>query len=387
MAVRTMRVGIDASNLRAGGGVTHLVDVLRAVDPGRHGVTDVIVWGGRATLAALPAAPWLHARHEPVLDAGLLARTRWQRVTLARRLRDAGCDVLFAPGGSYNGSFRPFVTMSRTLLPFEPGERQRYGASVMRVKLAILRRAQIQALRRADGVIFLNEYARRRVEDATGALGGLVRVIPHGVGDEFRAAPRPARPLDACSAAAPVRILYVSIVEPYKHQWHVVEAVARLRARGLPVVLDLVGGGRAAWIARLRETMARVDPAGEFVTYSGEVDHAALPARYREADLFVFASSCENMPNVLLEAMASGLPIACADRGPMPAVLGPAGRYFDPEQPGDIAAALDALIADAGARDVFARLAHERAAAYSWARCADETFALLRAVHDAARRR
>ena len=55
--------------------------------------------------------------------------------------------------------------------------------------------------------------------------------------------------------------------------------------------------------------------------------HAVL----KRAHLFVFASSCENMPNTLVEAMASGLPIACSDRGPMPEILRDGGTYFDPE--------------------------------------------------------
>ena len=45
-----MRLGIDASNIRAGGGVTHLVELLRAVDRLAYGFSQVIVWGGQGTL-------------------------------------------------------------------------------------------------------------------------------------------------------------------------------------------------------------------------------------------------------------------------------------------------------------------------------------------------
>jgi glycosyltransferase involved in cell wall biosynthesis len=50
------------------------------------------------------------------------------------------------------------------------------------------------------------------------------------------------------------------------------------------------------------------------------------------------------MPNILLEAMAAGLPIACSNRGPMPEVLGTAGLYFNPENPAEIACAIRTVI-------------------------------------------
>jgi glycosyltransferase involved in cell wall biosynthesis len=83
------------------------------------------------------------------------------------------------------------------------------------------------------------------------------------------------------------------------------------------------------------------------------------------------------MPNILLEAMAAGLPIACAKRGPMPEILGESGVYFDPEQPREIADAVRTLANDAGLRAECARRASERARHYSWERCASETLAFI----------
>jgi glycosyltransferase involved in cell wall biosynthesis len=163
----------------------------------------------------------------------------------------------------------------------------------------------------------------------------------------------------------------------YKHQWHVVDALGILRERGLPVGLDLIGGAYPPALRRLREAIARVDPAGRFVSYVGAVPHADLPARYQQADVFVFASSCENMPNTLLEAMASGLPIACSDRGPMPEILGDAGIYFDPERPADIARAIEGLLTSATERARVARTARDRVEQFTWERCADDTLSFI----------
>jgi glycosyltransferase involved in cell wall biosynthesis len=169
----------------------------------------------------------------------------------------------------------------------------------------------------------------------------------------------------------------VSIVHMYKHQWHVAKAVADLRADGIPVVLDLVGPAYAPALRRLQSTLARLDPTGEFIHYSGLVPRALLHERYLQNQLCVFASSCENMPNILLEGMASGLPIACSNRGPMPEVLGEAGVYFDPEDPADIAAVLRKLIASPALRTKLARASFEGVGVYSWRRCADDTFGFL----------
>jgi len=374
-----IRIGIDASNLRLGGGVTHLRELLRAAAPERLGIARVVVWGGARTLAEMPARPWLELAHEPVLDGPLWMRQRWQSFRLAELAR-ASCDALFVPGGAYWGRFWPFVTMSRNLLPFEKPERDRYGCSWMRAKMLVLRGLQAATFRKASGLVFLSKYARAVVARTVG-LDGRQPIIPHGVSEALRLAPRRQQALGAYSPSRPFRLLYVSNVDVYKHQWHVVDAVGRLRRQGIPISLDLIGPAYPPALARLEHAMRAADPEGAFIRYTGSVPAAELPAHYHRADGLVFASSCENMPNTLLEGMAAGLPIVCARRGPMPEILGGAGTYFeDPERPEQIAGALNGWLHEHEAREQQAWAAYHRAAQYSWERCASETFSYLTEV-------
>ncbi len=373
-------VGIDASNLRVGGGVTHLVELLRAARPQAHSFDRVTVWGSARTLERIEERPWLCRVHDPMLERPLAYRVYWQRFRLARLARAAACNVLFVPGGSDASGFRPVITMSRNLLPFEWREARRYGFSWLTLKNVLLRASQTRTFRSADGLILLTQYSRDVIMKAIGASRGQVTVIAHGVDGQFRCQPRPQKDLVEYSTQRPFRLLYVSIVDAYKHQWHVADAVAQLRAGGTPVVLDLVGPAYGPALARLKQTLRRLDPDARFLRYLGAVPHAQLPELYRAADLNLFASSCENMPNILLEGMASGLPIACSNRGPMPEVLGAGGVYFDPEQPCQIAAAVRLLIESAALRSAVAQAASERAQQFSWARCADETFQFLATV-------
>jgi glycosyltransferase involved in cell wall biosynthesis len=338
------------------------------------------VWGAAPILDHVENRPWLVKSRQPLLEKSLPYRLFWRRFRLPRLVRQAGCGLLFTPGGSYAGDFHPVVTMSRNMLPFEWRELRRYARSWIGLRLLLLRWTQSRSFRRADGLIFLTRYAQEGVTRTIKTTVAQTMIIPHGVDGSFVCPPREQRPVGHYSIDRPFRILYVSIVDAYKHQWHVAEAVAQLRADGLPVLLELVGPSNPPALARLRRTLERVDPAAAFVRYLGRVPHVELHARYAQADLCVFASSCENMPNILVEAMASGLPIACSNRGPMPEVLGDAGVYFDPEDPHDIARALRTLIESPMLRSKLAQASFEQVPRYSWRRCAAETFSFLAEV-------
>lgn len=371
-------VGIDATNLRSGGGRTHLIELLSAADPLALGVSRVVVWGGRETLATLEDRPWLIKINPPALEGGLLRRTGWQRWCLSRAAREAGCVVLWIPGGSYSGDFHPVVTMSRNMLPFEWRELRRYGWSRIALRLCLLRWSQGRALRRAEGVIFLTDFARREVIKVTGPLEGRDVIIPHGLSRRFVMPPKRQKPIDWYGPSAPYRLLYVSIVDQYKHPWHVVEAVARLRMEtGWPLTLDLAGPAYEPALLRLNASLQRHDPAGEWAHYRGPVPYGELHSLYASTDLGIFASSCENMPNILLETMSAGLPVACSKCGPMPEILREAGVYFDPERPEDIAHALRRLIASPALRTDLAGASYAAAQHYTWERCAEDTLRFL----------
>ena len=331
-------------------------------------------------LNAIDDESWLIKRRPKFIGKGLLGRSLWQFFSLSIEARKEQCSVLLVPGGSYAGNFHPVVTISQNLLPFEMRELQRYGMTFFALKLLLLRSVQSHSFKKSDGTIFLTKYARDVVLKITGNLHGQLRIIPHGLNPRFNKTPKTQYPIADYSETQPYHILYVSIIDQYKHQWNVVEAVAALRKQGFPVVLDLVGPSYPPALKRLNATIGIVDRERLWVHYHGSIPFNKLHNYYARADLGVFASSCENMPNILLETMASGLPIASSDKGPMPEVLGRAGIYFSPEEPADIVHALRKLIESPLLRTELAHASYERALGYSWQRCANETFRFIVAI-------
>ena len=374
-----MKIGIDASNLLQGGGRTHLRELLGAARPEEHGIQQVIVWGSASTLEELPKCSWLLKQHIPILEQGALRRIFWQQFQLGKLARDSKVDILFAPGGSVGNAFHPYVTMCRNMLPWEWSELRRYRGSWIIYRLLLLRLIQARSFRKADGVIFLTDYARNIVQQAIKIpKEQAITTIPHGINPHFFREPRSIQ--NSKGTTEPLRLIYVSIIDFYKHQWRVIDAVSRLRQIGYSLTLDLIGPANEKALALLFAAIESLDPERAWVRYHGAVPSSELYSFYQQADIGIFASSCENLPNILLETMAAGLPIACSNRGPMPEILGDAGVYFSPENPADIAISIQQLIDQPEKRLHLATNSYARAKCFSWEDCAAATLTFLAKV-------
>lgn len=372
MGVGKFILGVDASRNRSGGAINHLRGILGAADPRDFGISRVHLWSYKSLLDQLPNHDWLSKHNPAPLEDGLWKQVYWQLKDLPDELCSTRCNLLLNTDAGTVGHFRPAITMSRDMLSYEPGEMERFGLSLARVRLLALRYVQNRSLSRSDAAIFLTEYASRIIQQHTGFLKR-TRIIPHGIGTNFSDVGL-RRQIDF--KKKPIQLLYVSNIAIHKHQWNVVRAVSSLSYSGHSVHLTLAGGrGANRANALLDVALRESDPSAELVTLLGNVDHDDLPNVLETADIFIFASTCENMPNTLIEAMSAGLPIACSDRGPMPEMLQDGGVYFNPDNVQSIEEAVLKLISSPEFTARMAIRARELAAQYSWKRCAEETWA------------
>lgn len=376
-----LKIVIDASNIKAGGGLNHLKGLLSSVVTPESMRATVIIFSSKDTLSQLKNYDWLHKCSPTWCNGGFIYRLLGQQIILPFSIRKHGANALFSAGGTL-----PLfcsvatVTLSQNMLPFEPSRARLFGRwSVMCLKMRLLRIAHRMSFRRADGVIFLSMYAQNVITKALGLLHGDVVTIPHGVESRFFVSPSSIR-YAKYSKTDPLHLLYVSIQMPYKHHIELMRGVSILRKQGRSVVLQMIGAYVEGYGDSVRDVRLTLDPEGVFLQDLGQVEFDQLHNFYRQADIFVFPSSCENLPNILIEAMASGLPIASSDRGPMPEILGEAGVYFNPESPASIAQTIAKLADDPRLREELAQRAWERAQAYSWVKCASATFEFISRV-------
>lgn len=376
---KKIHIGIDASNISSGGGLTHLQCLLSAVKADDHQFNKITIWTGQKTSASLPVQPWLEIKSPKWIHWPLILRTISQYLFMPQLLREAKVDLLFIPGGAipYKSPF-PLVTMSQNMLPFEPLRANLFGKfSLMRLKILLLFFAQFRTFERARGIIYLTKYAQETVRKSFLRSIAKTVIIPHGIEERFLQHPRPQRPYGEITSQKPFKIVYVSILMPYKHQIEVAYAISYLRSQGFPVEITFVGSSWGSYGKYFLKILKKIDVNSQFLHFEGHLPFQILHEIYQQFDCFLFASSCENLPNILIEAMAAGIPIACSNRGPMPEVLGEAGIYFDPEEPESISAAILNLAKSVELRKQFARSAWLRAQEYSWEKCANDTFSFI----------
>ena len=369
-----MIIGIDASRNRSGGTLAHIVGIISEFDPSKHDITEIHIWSYSNLLNEIPDRPWLIKHFSSYLEKNIFLQLFWQRYIFKKELEHNKCELVFNTTASSIGRFKPNVTLSQDMLPFEPGEMERYKFGLGRLRLIFLKVFYIRALKFSSGVIFLTKYASKMIQKKTGSIQNF-QIIPHGVNESFRKI-KIKREFSEISEKE-IRCIYVSSTAPYKHQWHVVRAIKMLREEGIPVTLTLVGGGAGSSQRRLDNEIKLSDPNKTFVTQFSFIHIDNIPSILSESDIFIFASSCENMPVTLIEGMASGLPRACSDRGPMPEVLGDGGVYFDPEKPDTIFLAVKKLIQNKELRIKNVEASKKISSMYLWKTNSEITFHYL----------
>lgn len=169
------------------------------------------------------------------------------------------------------------------------------------------------------------------------------------------------RPGRAAAPDAPPRILTAGRLSASKRLEILLEAMARLRQRGVVCHLDIVGEGRdaagLACAAFLRTEVERLGLA-PVVTFHGPVTRADIVAWYQRARLFVNLSDTDSIDKAVLEAMACGVPVLTSNRAFAPLLADMPDLLVRKSDPEGLSLAMERLLSwnDAERRARGARL-------------------------------
>jgi len=332
------------------------------------------VFGYAAALEAdvrLRRAAWL--------VAPLAVAAGWR---LARRVaRDCGATVMHGhwvvPGGliaSLAAGDRPLVV---SLHGSDVYVAERHGLATAAAR---------RAFRRAAWVTACSADLRDRAV-ALGARADRASVVPYGVDPERFRPDEAARSEERASLGLDEQtslVFAVGRLVRKKGFEYLLEATARLAERRPTVVLALAGGGDLD--EPLRQRAADLGIAGR-VQFLGTVPQDRIPRLLAAADVAAVpsvrddAGNVDGLPNVVMEALASGTPLVATPAGGIAQVVedGETALLVPERDAAALAGAIEALLGDAGRRTAMGGRARALVEArYTWARTAAD----LDAVYD-----
>jgi len=299
-----------------------------------------------------------------------------QQWRVPRLLRGLGADVYHSP--YYLMPYRPGVSTVVTVYDLIPLLFSRHVPARARL---LFRWTTAFALRAASHVIVISEATRRDLQACFRLSSQKVTTIPLAAASSFR----PRSPTEVARvrrkhALPEDYVLYLGINKPHKNLVRLIDAFSLVTQHASRFTLVIAG----AWDSRYPEPRQRVTELGleGDVRFLGPVAEGDLPALYSGALLFAFPSECEGFGLPVLEAMACGTPVACANVSSLPEVGGDAVLYFDPADVEAIAEAFCQALADADLRTELRERGLRQAAHFSWKQTAQRTLDLYRHIVD-----
>ncbi len=363
-----MRIGIDwRPTFEGRGGIAVYVRSLAAGLATRFPDDRLLLYGhqvrgriGPNRRTTAPPPPRAHLRAAPIPSRAADALSRWG---VGADLLVGGCDVFHTTDYAWlKPSSAAFVATIHDVL-FE--ELPRCFTPGMRTGL---RRMTRRLVRHAARLLVPSIRTKAGLVERFGADPDRVDVVPHA-----------ARVLPTVEPARFERptLLAVGTLEPRKNLSRVMEAVGRVRARGIEV--DLVVVGARGW---LDDEILAAAGATLGVRVEGAVDDARLAALYGGATALVYPSLGEGFGLPVVEAMAASLPVVTSAATTCAEIAGAAALLVDPYDVESIADALTRVVTDDSLRVDLAARGRVEAARYTWAATAEGTRACYQRAID-----
>lgn len=364
-----MHIAIDytpAIHQRAGIGryTRGLVQALTRLDAeNRYTLLALGQSGAHFVPTALPTN--FSIRFAPISDRW--ATVLWHRLNLPLpvELFSGRADLFHGPSFTLPPSFAP------SLLTVHDLSFLRYPQGAHPALLAWLTKAVPRSLHRARHVLADSVSTRADLIELMQVPPDQITVIGAGVDERFK-------PVDEPETLARVRshyqlpdrfVLSISTLEPRKNFTGLIAAFNLMAISSVPDLHLVIAGGKG-WLYDDIFAAAEASPLRERIHFAGYVTDEDLPALYSLAALFAFPSHYEGFGIPVLEAMACGTPVVCADNSSLPEIAGDAALLVEATDTEALADAMHQLSIDTSLREKLIRRGYEQAGRFTWEQAA-----------------
>jgi len=237
-------------------------------------------------------------------------------------------------------------------------------------------------VRRAAKILTLSEFSRQGIARSYALDPEKIAVVPAACSEIFKPVSRPKAKafVEGRFQITQPFILCVGDLQPRKNPLGLIRAFESLVANCPELPHHLVMVGKDTWYAPKVHQAAENSPFGNRIHFTGYVNDAELLQLYNACEIFVFPSFYEGFGIPILEAMACGRAVACANTSAMPEVAGKAAVLFDPHSIEEMMVSMRDLLRNAELRARKERLGQQNASRFSWRGTAKQTLDVYYAV-------
>ncbi|MCL2008353.1 MAG: glycosyltransferase family 4 protein [Treponema sp.] len=372
-----MKIGIDTFACQSGKSAigAYLLNILKRIPPSAEKF-ELFGWEyDRYTYS--DAAPNMEFIPRCSVS-GPLANSMWHLYRYPGLAEQRSWNACFFPAAHERLSMKspcPTIGSVHKLVPWWKGKGYLSPGNIF------IREFLPKAIRKLDRIIAVSGFIKQELIDKMGINESMIDVVPCGI--DFQAFyPRP-RGEESVLLIQPFSfrrpyVLYAARLEhPLKNHVRLIEAFGIFKER-TKYPHRLVLAGADGQNSDIIKEAATASPYKTDIFFTGHFPGESLPELYAGADFVVVPSLYEGFGIAVLEAMASGVPLACARAGSLPETAGHAALYFDPLNTEDMA---DRMVTLTTKRDIHREcrsLGLERARNFSWDVCTSHTLEIIR---------
>jgi hypothetical protein len=180
-----MNLGIDATNVTQGGGITHISSIMNSTNKELLKFKKIIIWGNNKTLKTIKKRKNLKKIDVKIINNKPIKRFFWQLFSLEKQLIKYKCDHALILGGISFLRKIPTTIILQNLLPFDELNIIKYRF-IKRFKLYLQKFFFSNSINNAKNIIFLSNSSKKKILSVLKKKVKNKKVIPNKIDKKIK---------------------------------------------------------------------------------------------------------------------------------------------------------------------------------------------------------
>ena len=228
-----MKIGIDASNINVGGGVTHITQIINNLDLKYFQENQIYIWGNKKVLDKITNRKEIKKIALSSIYKNIIFRIIWQMFFFENQLKKYKCTNALIPGGIFFLKKISTTIVMQNILPFDNFSINKYS-KFLKFKFFLQKILFTHSISRATKIIFISKTSKKKILGKINVKKINSCVIPHGVIQEKISKRN-------FILKKKIKLICVSKIDFYKNQIIILKALKLLLNQGFDIKLKLVG--------------------------------------------------------------------------------------------------------------------------------------------------